>query len=107
VPQSKRVTIALAFAAAMLLSVTAAQARMTKFVITTRETPTFGGYSWPGVGQYEKIVGMAYCEIDPNDPKNSIIIDLQLAPRNANGNVEFSFTFYILKPINLSNGNPR
>ena len=106
-PHPKRITIAVAFAAAMLFAVTAAEARLTKFVITTRETPTFGGYSWPGVGQYEKIVGMAYCEIDPNDPKNSVITDLALAPRNANGNVEFSFTFYILKPINLSNGNTK
>ena len=34
-------------------------ARITKIQITTKESPTFGGYSWPGVGQYEKIVGKA------------------------------------------------
>ncbi|MBZ5628951.1 MAG: hypothetical protein LAO06_08805 [Acidobacteriia bacterium] len=81
-----------------------AQARITKVVIT-KESPTFGGYSWPGVGQYEKLFGTAYGEVDPADPKNSVITDIGLAPTNANGNVEFSFTFYILKPIDLSKGN--
>src|SRR5512140_1696312 len=81
-----------------------AQARLTRFVITGTESPTFGGYSWPGVGQYEKIVGKAFGELNPNDPKNAVITDLNLAPRNANGNVEYSFDFYILKPIDLSKG---
>jgi alpha/beta hydrolase family protein len=82
-----------------------AQARITKVQITTRETPTFGGFSWPGVGQYEKIAGKAFAEVDPTDPLNAVIVDIGLAPRNANGNVEFSFDFYILKPIDLSKGN--
>src|SRR5215472_9161497 len=82
-----------------------AQARVTKIKIISKESPTFGGYSWPGVGQYEKIVGKAFGELDPNDPKNSIIVDLQLAARNARGKVEYSFYFYILKPIDLSKGN--
>jgi hypothetical protein len=80
-------------------------ARVTKLQITTHESPTFGGYSWPGVGQYEKIAGKAFGELDPSDPKNAVIIDLQLAPRNANGKVEYSFDFYLLKPIDLSKGN--
>ena len=81
-------------------------ARITKIQITTKESPTFGGYSWPGVGQYEKIVGKAFGEVDPADPKNSIIVDILLAPRNANGRVEYSFDFYILKPIDLQKGAP-
>ncbi len=80
-------------------------ARITKIQIIARESPTFGGYAWPGVGQYEKIVGKAFGELDPNDPKNGVIVDLQLAPRNVAGKVEYSFDFYILKPIDLSNGN--
>jgi hypothetical protein len=79
-------------------------ARVTKIQITTKESPTFGGYSWPGVGQYEKIVGKAFGEVDPADPKNSVIVDILLAPRNANGRVEYSFDFYILKPIDLTKG---
>jgi hypothetical protein len=79
-------------------------ARITKIQITTKESPTFGGYSWPGVGQYEKIVGKAFGEVDPADPKNSVIVDILLAPRNANGRVEYSFDFYSLKPIDLTKG---
>ena len=80
-------------------------ARVKKIQIIAKESPTFGGYSWPGVGQYEKIVGKAFGEIDPQDPKNAVIVDLQLAPRNAKGLVEYSFDFYILKPMDLAKGN--
>ena len=68
------------------------------------ESPTFGGYSWPEVGQYEKIAGNAYGEVNPLDPQNAVIVDIELAPRNARGNVEYSFNFYILKPIDLKKG---
>src|ERR1051325_10213589 len=80
-------------------------ASIRKIQIIAKESPTFGGYSWPGVGQYEKIVGKAYGEVDPKDPKNAVIVDLQLAPKNARGKVEYSFDFYLLKPMDLSKGN--
>ena len=89
--------------AATVLSATDAEARITKVQIT-KESPTFGGYSWPGVGQYEKLYGKAFGEVNPNDKKNALIVDIGLAPRNKNGNVEYSFDFYILKPIYLSQG---
>src|SRR5499426_2602762 len=88
-----------------LCAAVSAQAHIRKIQMTAKESPTFGGYSWPGVGQYEKIVGKAYGELDPNDPKNAVIVDLRLAPKNARGKVEYSFDFYILKPIDLSKGN--
>jgi hypothetical protein len=87
-----------------LVGARGADAGITKIEITTHESPTFGGYSWPGVGQYEKLVGKAYGEVDPNDPQNAIIVDVEHAPRNARGHVEYAFDFYILKPINLQNG---
>ena len=99
-----RIAVASAVAGAFALA-TSAQGRITKIQITTKESPTFGGYSWPGVGQYEKLVGKAFGEINPNDAKNALITDIKLAPRNANGNVEYSFDFYILKAIDLSKGN--
>src|SRR5215207_8751894 len=46
-------------------------------------TIAFGGYSWPGVGQYEKITGVAYAEVDPADRRNSIIVDIGLAETQA------------------------
>jgi hypothetical protein len=92
-------------AAATLAIAPPAQARITSIQITTQESPTFGGYSFAAVGPYEKIVGRATGELDPTDPRNAVIVDLQLAPRNSRGHVEYSFDFYILKPVDLSKGN--
>ena len=95
----------LALAAAGLVATPLAEARITRIEITTTESPTFGGFSWPGVGQYEKLVGRAFGEVNPADGKNAVIVDIALAPRNARGNVEYSFDFYILKPIDLAKGS--
>jgi len=95
--------LALAVAGA-LGCVGTAEARITKIDITTTESPTFGGFSWPGVGQYEKLAGKAYGEVDSLDPKNALIVDIELAPRNSRGMVEYAFDFYILKPIDLRRG---
>jgi len=94
----------LALAAAGVIATPLAEARITRIEITTSESPTFGGFSWPGVGQYEKLVGKAFGEVNPHDRQNRDIVDIEFAPRNARGNVEYSFNFYILKPIDLKKG---
>ncbi|MBM3941401.1 MAG: hypothetical protein FJ316_00460 [SAR202 cluster bacterium] len=71
------------------------------------QSPAFGGLSFGSVGQYEKLRGTAYGEIDPADPRNAVITDLQLAPVNTRGMVEYSMDIFILKPINLNNGSHR
>ena len=81
-----------------------ADARTTRIQIISQGT-AFGGFSFPGVGQYERIVGKAFGELNPTDLHNTPIVDLQLAPRNASGRVEYSHDFYILKPVDLSKGN--
>src|ERR1700754_3387397 len=98
-----QIAAAAAAAGALAASLAApdAQARITRIDITQNESPTFGGYAWPEVGQYEKIVGVAHGEVDPRDSQNAVIADIKLAPRNARGNVEYAFDFYILKPIDL------
>src|SRR5215467_13019661 len=93
------ITVIFSFVFLGVLAVAPAEAHIRKIQITGKEAPTFGGYSWPGVGQYEKIVGKAFGELDPSDPKNAVIVDLQLAPKNSRGKVEYAFDFYILKPI--------
>jgi hypothetical protein len=102
-------TLLLLGAAIPLLVPAVSEARLTEFRVdaTRSESPTFGGHSFAGVGQYEKIVGTFFGEINPFDPHNSLIVDVKLAPRNARGNVEYSADFYILKPINLHNGAHR
>ena len=103
----RRLNVALAFAASAMVAAPVADARITRIQISASEKPTFGGFSWPGVGQYEKIVGKAFGEVNPSDSKNSLIVDIGLAPRNSAGNVAYSFDFYILKPIDLSKGAHR
>jgi hypothetical protein len=51
----KRSLLLVGFGAALLIPFVA-QARITRIQINTAssESPTFGGFSWPGVGQYEK-----------------------------------------------------
>ena len=84
-----------------------AEAETTRIVITRVESPTFEGVSFGEVGQYEKLVGRAFGEVDPHDSHNRVIVDLALAPRNARGMVEYATDIYILKPIDLARGNHR
>ena len=94
---------------ALLLVPALSEARITKIVIdpAKSQSPTFGGLSFGTVGQYEKLRGKAYGEVDPLDARNALITDIENAPRNANGNVEYSMDIFILKPIHLGNGNHR
>src|SRR5581483_1619845 len=46
--------------------------------------------------------GHAFGELDPKDPLNAIITDLQFAPRNSRGMVEYSATFLLVRPVDLS-----
>ncbi|CAM4005707.1 Alpha/beta hydrolase domain-containing protein [Paracidovorax anthurii] len=64
-------------------------------------TEDFPG-SYGSVGTYEKLTGTLRGELDPADPRNAIIQDLQLAPRNGRGMVEYSADFVLLKPKDMS-----
>ena len=69
------------------------------------QAATFGGTRFGPVGTYDRIVGTAHGQIDPNDPKNQVIADITLAQKDpATGYVNYSFDFYILKPSNPANG---
>ena len=47
---------------------------------------------------FEKLVGKIYFALDPKNPHNAIIADLDKAPRNAAGEVEFSADLYVIRP---------
>jgi Alpha/beta hydrolase domain len=82
-------------------------AEVTQINITCVQSPTFGGASFGSVGQYELIQGTFTGEVDPVNPQNAVIVDIQNAPRNAKGMVTYSADFQIFRPINLSLGNHR
>jgi len=96
------VSLAVAFGAPTL-----AEAHITRIEITRVESPTFESMSFGDVGQYEKLRLRAFGEVDPNDPRNAVVTDISLAPRNAKGLVEYSMDVLILKPVDSSKGNHR
>ena len=63
------------------------------------------GKSWGLAGPYEKLIGTLYFEVDPDNPANQLIVDIEHAPVNVNGNVEFSSNFVLLKPKQAERGN--
>ena len=56
------------------------------------------GRSFGAAGAYEKIHGRVFFEVDPRLEQNRIICDIDLAPRNRRGKVEFSSDFYLVRP---------
>jgi hypothetical protein len=82
-----------------------AQARITRIEITSVQSPSFEGMSFGATGQYEKLVGRVYGEIDPKDPLNAVITDIKLAPANARGMVEYSSNVMIIRPVDPQMGN--
>jgi Alpha/beta hydrolase domain len=58
-------------------------------------------------GPYEKIAGILRFEADPGHPANRGITDLDLAPRNAAGRVEYWGDFYLLQPAEPGRGRRR
>ncbi len=80
-----------------------ALARVTGFTVTSR-TDLLGGTPF-AAGPYEKIIGTATFADDPSDEHDKGIVDLALAPRDANGRVVSRADVYILAPKTIENGN--
>jgi hypothetical protein len=78
-----------------------AQARVTGI---TAGAPTllFDERTFGDAGAYEQIRGTATGELDPLDPHNAVITDILLAPRNGNGKVQYTTTFTLFKPVDMS-----
>ena len=81
-----------------------AEARVVKIVVE-RTTPYSGGRTFGPVGGFERLEGTVYMEVDPEDPLNGLVVNLDRAPRNADGLVEFSAPFVIIKPVDVTRGN--
>ncbi len=81
-----------------------AGAELTALEIYRRE-PFAEGMAFGEVGPYEKLVGVARFTVDPKHVRHRDIVDLDLAPRNAKGLVEFEADVYILAPKDPAKGN--
>ena len=67
--------------------------------------PFAEGKSFGEAGSYLRIRGVAKGELDPAAPENTVIVDLDKAPRNARGLVEYETDFFILRPTDPSRTN--
>ena len=89
-----RVTLA---AVASLGLAVPGQAQITRLVVEQTEAL--------GQDGYQKLTGHAYGEVDPSLPLNAIITDIEFAPRNAHGMVDYEGTFTIIKPTDMANAS--
>jgi len=95
---------AILLACALSGAPSSSDARVVRFVVE-QTRPLAPGTSFGSAGEYDRLDGTAYFEVDPKDPLNAIIVNIDKAPRNARGMVEFSAPFSILKPRDNAKGN--
>jgi len=98
--QYLRASLALAFAACITLTSTA-EARLTRLEISKREAVA-DGMAFGTAGAYEKLTGRAWFEADPALERNAAVFDIDRAPLNVRGAVEFSADMVILKPLDMA-----
>jgi len=79
---------------------------VTELKITCRQ-PLAQGQVFGDVGSYEQLDGTVYFAVDPTHSANATITDLELAPRDAKGLVNFSADFRVLRPVEPEQGNRR
>jgi hypothetical protein len=84
-----------------------AAAKVLKLEIIKVESPAFEGRSFGAVGTYDRIIARATIGAAPADPHNTVIVDVDRAPRNAQGLVTGVAEVEILRPTNAANGNHR
>src|SRR6202047_340906 len=80
-------------------------AKVVKFEIMRVESPAFEGRSFGAVGTYDRIVARATIAVTPENPHNTIIVDLDRAPRNVRGQVKAVADVEILRPTVAARGN--
>jgi hypothetical protein len=84
---------------------TAAQASdfqpVLRFEVISRSA-AFGGVAFGERRAYEQIRAVARLQIDPRDAANHLIVDLDRAPRDANGLVHYDVDVEILRPLSAA-----
>src|SRR5262245_59428928 len=80
------------------------QAEVVRVEVKSR-VDILAGKSFGQAGAYAKMCGKVHLTQDPGNRSNQIITDIDKAPKNPSGKVEFSSDFYLIKPKNLERGN--
>ena len=95
--------IAVLLCSCVLFAATAS-AEVLRVVVDSR-ADVLNGRAFGNTGPYEKIWGTLYFGVDPKNPANQPIVDLKFAPVNAQGKVEFSANFLLIRPKDMKRGN--
>jgi hypothetical protein len=99
-----RTVTAVAALLGLLSSGSPALAELASVTIQSR-APVAGGQAFGATGTYEKLRGTIEFALDPRDPHNAGIVDLERAPRASDGRVHFTADLYVLRPVDASKGN--
>lgn len=89
---------------ALVLAAAPAYADVVRIEVKSR-ADVLGGQAFGATGPYEKLSGLISFSIDPRNSANQIIADIDKAPTNGAGKVEFSSDFYLIKPKDPARGN--
>ena len=92
-------------AAVTLLLPVDAPAQITQIDVQVVESPALDGQRFGQIGQYERLRGVFHGEVDPDDPRHQDIVNLDRAPRNRSGKVEYRATVEIYRPIDMTRWN--
>ena len=95
--------VSMAVLCLLLIGSAPAAAEVVGFEIRER-SDVLGGRSFGLAGAYEQIIGVVHFAFDPENDANRIITDIALAPRNADGNVEMSADFHLVRPKVMEKG---
>ena len=92
-----------------LIALTLATALFSSAAVRTvrvlERTDFQNGASFGSAGPYEQMVMKAEFAVDPKNPANRIITDVDFAPKDDSGLVEFSADVIVLKPRDPAKGN--
>jgi hypothetical protein len=88
----------------LVLSAAPLSAEVVRIEVQSR-SDLAGGQAFGPAGPFEKLSGKIFFAVDPALPANRIVADLDKAPRNASGKVEFSSDFFLIKPTRIERGN--
>ena len=89
---------------ASALSPISAHAQVTRFEVQ-QTTPAFEGRSFGSVGPNVRITARATIAVDPADPRNAVIADIDKAPRDVQGRVEATADVVLLRAADAQRGN--
>src|SRR5437763_363620 len=88
-----------------LLTASLAASAAVERVHVLERTDLMNGTAFGSAGPYEQIIAEAHFAVNPKLDANRIVTDLELAPKNEDGLVEFSADVVVVRPRDPARGN--